>query len=179
MRLPRPVAGQTWGEALEASHEYWLMTKAKRRSLRRHAEQHDTASNQPSATPPETKFAVPSGMTAEEATRQKVEADAKEFPIEARANGRPQGQRRSEKLQPTISTTNPRPNQVSNRVFRTIEENLKEWKERGKSQLTGEVPSGADVSRSNRSAVSDVIYTGPRGGRYRINSNGRKSYDVP
>ena len=24
----------------------------------------------------------------------------------------------------------------------------------------------------------DVIYTGPRGGRYRINSNGRKSYDV-
>ena len=25
----------------------------------------------------------------------------------------------------------------------------------------------------------DVIETGPRGGKYRINSNGRKSYDVP
>ena len=26
---------------------------------------------------------------------------------------------------------------------------------------------------------SSGIYTGPRGGRFRINSNGRKSYDVP
>ena len=25
----------------------------------------------------------------------------------------------------------------------------------------------------------DGIYTGPRGGKYRVNSNGRKSYDVP
>ena len=25
----------------------------------------------------------------------------------------------------------------------------------------------------------EKIYTGPQGGRYRINSNGRKSYDVP
>ena len=28
-------------------------------------------------------------------------------------------------------------------------------------------------------ANGDVIETGPRGGRYRINSSGRKSYDVP
>ena len=28
-------------------------------------------------------------------------------------------------------------------------------------------------------ANGDVIETGPRGGRYRINGNGRKSYDVP
>ena len=26
---------------------------------------------------------------------------------------------------------------------------------------------------------ADEIRTGPRGGKYRINSNGRKSYDVP
>ena len=28
-------------------------------------------------------------------------------------------------------------------------------------------------------ASQDRVHTGPRGGRYRINSNGRKSYDVP
>ena len=28
-------------------------------------------------------------------------------------------------------------------------------------------------------ASFDEVQTGPRGGRYRINSNGRKSYDVP
>ena len=28
-------------------------------------------------------------------------------------------------------------------------------------------------------AVGDPIFKGPRGGRYRINNNGRKSYDVP
>ena len=26
---------------------------------------------------------------------------------------------------------------------------------------------------------TDVVHIGPRGGRYRINSNGRKTYDVP
>ena len=25
----------------------------------------------------------------------------------------------------------------------------------------------------------DALHTGPRGGRYRLNSSGRKSYDVP
>ena len=29
------------------------------------------------------------------------------------------------------------------------------------------------------SLPSNEVFTGPRGGRYRINSNGRKSYDVP
>ena len=29
------------------------------------------------------------------------------------------------------------------------------------------------------SGLFDGVHTGPRGGRYRINSNGRKSYDVP
>ena len=28
-------------------------------------------------------------------------------------------------------------------------------------------------------SINDRTYEGPRGGRYRINSNGRKSYDVP
>ena len=42
-----------------------------------------------------------------------------------------------------------------------------------------------NVDRYNRrndppgSNKPDEIRTGPRGGRYRINSNGRKSYDVP
>ena len=29
------------------------------------------------------------------------------------------------------------------------------------------------------SLPSNEVFTGPRGGKYRINSNGRKSYDVP
>ena len=29
------------------------------------------------------------------------------------------------------------------------------------------------------SLPSSQVFTGPRGGRYRINSNGRESYDVP
>ena len=38
-----------------------------------------------------------------------------------------------------------------------------------------------DVDRYNqrKNPPPDEIRTGPRGGRYRINSNGRKSYDVP
>ena len=32
------------------------------------------------------------------------------------------------------------------------------------------------VNRSNGSANGDMIYEGPRGGRYRINSNGNKTY---
>ena len=36
----------------------------------------------------------------------------------------------------------------------------------------------ARVSRAS-SLRLECTYTGPRGGRYRINSNGRKSYDVP
>ena len=34
-------------------------------------------------------------------------------------------------------------------------------------------------SRAQAPSTNDQIRTGPRGGRYRINSNGRKSYDVP
>ena len=37
----------------------------------------------------------------------------------------------------------------------------------------GVIPS----SKSER--TDGPTFTGPRGGRYRINSNGRKSYDVP
>lgn len=33
--------------------------------------------------------------------------------------------------------------------------------------------------RQEKSFLSDETYTGPRGGKYRVNSNGRKSYDVP
>lgn len=33
--------------------------------------------------------------------------------------------------------------------------------------------------RGDISPLGGGTYTGPRGGRYRINSNGRKSYDVP
>ena len=33
--------------------------------------------------------------------------------------------------------------------------------------------------RGDISSLGGGTYTGPRGGRYRINSNGRKSYDVP
>lgn len=32
--------------------------------------------------------------------------------------------------------------------------------------------------RGDISPLGGGIYTGPKGGRYRINSNGRKSYDV-
>ena len=34
-------------------------------------------------------------------------------------------------------------------------------------------------SRAQAPSTNDQIRTGPRGGKYRINSNGRKSYDVP
>jgi hypothetical protein len=31
---------------------------------------------------------------------------------------------------------------------------------------------------NTRDSLTDAVYTGPRGGLYRINSSGRKSYDV-
>ncbi len=34
-------------------------------------------------------------------------------------------------------------------------------------------------TRPRLMSSQEKIYTGPQGGRYRINSNGRKSYDVP
>jgi hypothetical protein len=59
------------------------------------------------------------------------------------------------------------------RVGLTHEEALQEIEKRRKAQdaYVGERGGGLGGSR-------DAIYTGPRGGRYRINGNGRKSYDV-
>ena len=38
---------------------------------------------------------------------------------------------------------------------------------------------GLDAGTEKLLSPEERTYTGPRGGRYRINSNGRKSYDVP
>ena len=38
---------------------------------------------------------------------------------------------------------------------------------------------GLDEGTEELLSPEERTYTGPRGGRYRINSNGRKSYDVP
>ena len=56
------------------------------------------------------------------------------------------------------------------RVGLTHEEALQEIEKRRKAEVADR---GSGFSGSN-----DVIYTGPSGGRYRINGNGRKSYDV-
>ena len=37
---------------------------------------------------------------------------------------------------------------------------------------------GLDAGKKKLLIPEERTYTGPRGGRYRINSNGRKSYDV-
>ncbi|WP_415411090.1 hypothetical protein ACLM45_05820 [Synechococcus sp. A10-1-5-9] len=52
-----------------------------------------------------------------------------------------------------------------------------------KSTLDKEIEAmkrGEDLQEPYRNYWSghDPVFTGPRGGRYRINSNGRKSYDV-
>ena len=48
--------------------------------------------------------------------------------------------------------------------------------------LKGKINSGEPIHDDfsvDLPHLSDPIFRGPRGGRYRINSNGRKSYDVP
>ena len=150
--LPRPIDGQTWVQALEASHDFWLMPKAKRRSWRRQAEHLDEVGNQPIETPPETKFVVPKGMTPEEATRLKIEEDAKKWPVETVTHEK---QRRS----------------FVERIRRPFLFQFKILPERTRDDYTP-----APASRGRR---FDRIFIGPRGGRYRINKNGRKSYDVP
>jgi len=53
------------------------------------------------------------------------------------------------------------------------EEALMEIEKRNKAEERYKQERG-----DNSISGSSGIYTGPRGGRYRINSNGRKSYDV-
>ena len=38
---------------------------------------------------------------------------------------------------------------------------------------------GKNAKKTDLTIPEERVYTGPRGGKYRINSNGRKSYDVP
>ena len=56
------------------------------------------------------------------------------------------------------------------RVGLTHEEALQEIEKRRKAEQA--------YRGSGFGGSGDAIYTGPRGGRYRINGNGRKSYDV-
>lgn len=57
--------------------------------------------------------------------------------------------------------------------FRSVglshEEALQEIEKRRLAEERSLPPSGG---------IGDLVYTGPRGGRYRINGRGRKSYDV-
>ena len=61
--------------------------------------------------------------------------------------------------------------------YRGWDEKLIEIEER---QMTKEEQEQRMIAvRQRRIDWDNAVFTGPRGGRYRINSNGRKSYDVP
>ncbi len=127
-QLPKPTQGQTWVQALEDSHAFWVLPRLDRRRWRKQALLADQRGDTGEAIiPPETAFYVPDGMTPEEATRLKIAADAARWPIE--------------------------------RVVYSIRRRVEPVRD-------------IKIKR-------DSVYTGPRGGRYRINRNGRKSYDVP
>ena len=59
------------------------------------------------------------------------------------------------------------------RIGLSHDEALQEVEKRLKAQEAYLAERGGGLRGSN-----EVIYRGPRGGRYRINGNGRKSYDV-
>jgi hypothetical protein len=64
-----------------------------------------------------------------------------------------------------------------NRRFRPNLPSVPEPEDQGAAENRRRAEEG--MRARNPNPIGDHVFIGPRGGRYRINSKGRKSYDVP